>query len=221
VSIRDDQYSKDPNVRAQYHLNETLKGGSGGGGGGNKNGGCFPANTMIHTATGTKPIEAIKPGDQVLAWCPKTETVVPTAVLKLKRHAGLYTVVKTVFEDGQSMTSTPVHSFLTDTGWRRLDRIGVGDRVLSRQGWKIVAKLERLEKGASVYNLVTDKYFTFVADGMVAHNFTAFKSLKIVAWTLCMHFYRFYKRSLGRVSSTGSHAHSSRPKPSNECQIVN
>lgn len=162
-----------------YNQSQQNRGGGGGGGGG----GCFPAGVMIRTPQGDRPIETIEAGDVVWARRAGSADVAPARVLKRKDHAP-NAITMITFEDGSSLRSTMAHSFLTDRGWRSVRALRIGDRLAAECETRTVASISTLAQKESVYNLVTEKHFTFFADGVLAHNFTWFRAAKGYAWSV-------------------------------------
>lgn len=149
---------------------------------GKTGGGCFAANTQISTPTGTRAIKSLKVGDSVIGWNQATQTFEMTTVLKHIVHKPCpITVV--VLEDGSIVRTTAVHSFKTEKGWKRTDELTQGLALVTENGAIQVQSVTATQKLEPVYNLVTEKSFTFIADGLVAHNFTWFKGIRIAFWT--------------------------------------
>lgn len=73
---------------------------------------CFPAGTLVDTPLGPKPIENIRPGDDVFS-----AAGVDRVAGISRRTAHALVVVKTV--DGRRIVCTPDHSFFTNEGWKR------------------------------------------------------------------------------------------------------
>ena len=149
-------------------------------------GGCFAAGsliTLIHDQT--VPIEQLRINDKVLAYNEESHEFVSTiitAVQKLQRD----NLVDIHLSDGTMVTVTPSHPLLTSRGWASLDpntalkehfiktkMLSEGDVLISNNKDKII--IEKIEDShisdmANVYNLTTEKYHTFIVDGIVAHN---------------------------------------------------
>ena len=169
--------------------NDSRNHGGGGSGGGS---GCFPAGTRITTLLGTQYIDAIKAGDHVLGWDPVEQRSIPVEVLKVKVHKPQVITVLT-FRSGEALRTTDTHSLAVPGGWRQVSRIAVGEKINTPEGHQIVAAIS-YEEPEAVFNLVTAHCFTFIADGVVAHNFTWFKNLRMTYWMLRQNGWRIFQR---------------------------
>lgn len=112
---------------------------------------CFVAGTLIRTEHGDIPIEAVKVGDEV--WSRNTATgkdelqpVVETYV----RHADA--LLKLTIA-GAVLTTTADHPFMVeDRGWVKAGDLHVSDVLVTPTGTAVLAGVERVAKGATVYN---------------------------------------------------------------------
>ena len=85
---------------------------------------CFVAGTLVQTkSNGLVPIEDIVPGDRV--WTPLGWQQVLRSGC-----TGLEEVVE-VLHDGSSFRATSSHKILTRRGWRTIDELRIGDRIMS------------------------------------------------------------------------------------------
>jgi hypothetical protein len=169
-------------------------GGSGGGGGGN---GCFPAGTSIATPDGTCDIAQLSKGDLVLAVDIRTGQIRKRKILKIAIH-GANRIWVLRFSDGSAIRTTAVHSFLVKGSWKKASQIREGDTlaVSSPHGLSdiTVVASEATESVETVYNLIVDGDFNFIADGILAHSFTYLRALKVAIWS------RDYRRRPTRIN---------------------
>jgi predicted lipid-binding transport protein (Tim44 family) len=139
-----------------------------GGGGGGGGGGCFAAGTLVSTTAGDVIIEAVRPGDLVLAYA--DGRVMEVAVKEFfKKKARLLTVTTPL---GRVVT-TPEHPFLTRNGFTEAANLKPGDEVgMLRDGKLVWTKRKKLKSGreTDVYNLEVAPPHTFIANGFVVHN---------------------------------------------------
>jgi hypothetical protein len=165
-------------------------------------GGCLVAGTPVTMADGsTKPIEAIKKGDRVLAYDPKTQALVAAPVETAIVHKNWKDRSDTVLINGQ-IRATLNHRFLVNGRWVRADQINVGDTLVTAtpssgsvqlaansglpgQMTQPVAGAGRTHGVQSVkvtsvkhqsgvdrvYAIIVDKYFTYFVNGILVHSF--------------------------------------------------
>lgn len=154
------------------------------GGGGNN--GCFPAGTKISTPRGEVKIEDIERGGIVYCFDVRSGSFQAKRVLRTKAHK-MNQVIEVRFMDGSSLRTTKKHSFLSNGRWEKAEALKFGDKLsaLAPDGAlfeKEVSSVWVSEDIETVYNLVTKDCHNFVADGIVAHNFTFFRSLRVLFW---------------------------------------
>jgi predicted lipid-binding transport protein (Tim44 family) len=137
----------------------------------NKGGGCFPAGTGIATLNGTRSIEELASGDEVLSIGPdgrsvptrvKTIFVSKSALLKVKTNRG-------------ALRTTRDHPIGLGAGrFRPAGELRSGDRVTRWAGGRLIeVKVRRVGAFAGeglVFNLEVEGPHTFIAEGMVVHN---------------------------------------------------
>jgi hypothetical protein len=96
---------------------------------------CFAAGTLVHTADGLQPIEAIEVGDLVLAMDDETGDVTWKPVLEIFETPDRPLVeLELVNVDGKmtKLTVTPDHPFWTEKlGWTSVSELAGGQRVWS------------------------------------------------------------------------------------------
>ncbi|MBI4078795.1 MAG: hypothetical protein HY429_00635, partial [Candidatus Levybacteria bacterium] len=131
-------------------------------------GGCFLAGTKIAMSDGTsKNIEDVQVGDTILTRESDTsQKLVQDTVVKTFRHA-----VTDFLTINGMLHVTPVHRIFVNGEWREAKDARIGDTLLGLNGNSITITSITPNKGQFlVYNLSTQRYHTFFADGLYVHN---------------------------------------------------
>ena len=151
-------------------------------------GGCFVAETRILTPNGWNEIASLKRGDSVMSLDRGTGQLVSCQVLKLLRYSAkqLWDVQ---LAGGEVLTTTKDHSFLTRRGWTTTKNLRVGEELsfVNRAGQtrlNSIVEITRTERAEPVFNLRTGREFNFIAEGLVAHNFTHLRGLRMTGWRI-------------------------------------
>ncbi len=179
--------------------------GNKGGGSGGSGGGCFPSGTKIATPRGELSIEELHPGEDVFSFNKKRGIIEVNRILRINEHAE-NPVWEIQFEDGSQVRTTPVHSFLAGNSWKMARRVAPGERLLSldslgKTNTRAIVKSKMTNQKETVYNLIVDKNYSFIADGMLVHSFTYLRSLRASVWSLLSIFSR-----KGNAKTTGKPA---------------
>lgn len=136
--------------------------------GGAEKGGCFLPGTAITLADGsTKNIEEIKVGDRILTHLsPVSSKMVDTRVSAVHHtSAAGYLIINS------RLRLTENHLLLVNGTWVPARTLKIGDTLQGVGDKEItVSSLEYLNLSTLVYNLTTDIYHTFIADGVYVHN---------------------------------------------------
>lgn len=134
---------------------------------------CFAPGTPVVTLDGTRAIETIQPGDQVLALDPQSgelsfqvvsETSVRVDVPQLKIRAA-----------GREISATVGHRFWVEgRGWRMARQLAVGDALRTLEGTAVIESIEPAEN-QNAHGLTIEGFPTyFVGDGqLLVHDKTA------------------------------------------------
>ena len=139
----------------------------------NKGGGCFLPGTPILRSDGTEtPIEEIRPGDEVLAFTSRGETVRTAVEDVLIHEVDEYFAVST---EQVILRVTPEHPFFVGEGtYRTVEALRLNDSIFVFDGKGLrrerITGLERNREHSLVYNLRTDRPHTFFAGGAAVHN---------------------------------------------------
>jgi hypothetical protein len=110
--------------------------------GGNCGCNSFPTGTLVLMADGTRrPIDQIRPGEQVLATDPTSRQWRAVAVLSQWSHQDDGSLATVTLTDGSTVTATDHHQFWVDStgAWVELEDLQPGDHLLTPQGVTTVA----------------------------------------------------------------------------------
>lgn len=170
----------------------------GGGGGGGS--GCFPGDCQIATPTGTRAISELAVGDAVLSYDAKTGQTNARLVTAVFNYADRPLLEVCLGSAGRVLKVSPHHSLLTARGWLRVDQLRPRDLLLTAAGnMREILAINPLRR-TTVFNLHTSGEHTFIADGVVAHNFTFLRDVRV--W---LHRWFFDAPRL-RARVSGNHA---------------
>ena len=140
---------------------------------------CFAAGTPILTASGPRPIESIVEGELVLAGDPATGTHRWRRVVRrfetADRPLWRLTLVRRGTEEPseEALEATAEHPFFVKgRGWRSLQALHVGDRLIASEGEVEVRAVEETGRLATVFNLEVEEFHTYFVGqlGVLAHN---------------------------------------------------
>jgi hypothetical protein len=133
--------------------------------------GCFVGSTPISTPKGVVPIEAIRAGDLVEGFDPKTNTlgtysvVATTDPLHNPRHLQIRFA-------SRDLTCTPNHPILTPHGFIKAEDLIPGTEICTPNSCERIEEIGEIPGTEPVFNLQVDGARTFVANGVVVHNTT-------------------------------------------------
>jgi predicted lipid-binding transport protein (Tim44 family) len=138
----------------------------------NKGGGCFPEGVRISTPDGTRAIESLAIGDEVLAVDSKGRPVAAKVRCIYETTSPIVTIQ---LANGTRLRTTEEHPLALANGEFRLaEGVQVADRL---RIWKHdhVSSSEIVERHVGdrlerVFNLDVGEPHTFIADGVVVHN---------------------------------------------------
>lgn len=148
--------------------------------------GCFPYKTEIATPLGTRPIGDIDDGDLVLSFNADTGLLANKRVIKKIVHAPMR-IFEVRMKNGESLFVTQSHRLLSTKGYVSVAKLKSGDCLLIKgnaESYAIFDEVIQTSRIEPVYNLVVADEFTFIADGFVAHSFTAHPKLQAYFWTV-------------------------------------
>ncbi|MFH1561750.1 MAG: alpha-2-macroglobulin family protein [Patescibacteria group bacterium] len=130
-------------------------------------GGCFTGETQISMANGKfKAIKDVKKGDWVLTRESKNNSkLVKAKVTETYQHqADGYLIINGFLE------LTAEHRLMVNADWQEAGSIQIGDQIESKDGPIRVETIEWQGGLSQVYNLKIDKWQSYLADGVWAHN---------------------------------------------------
>lgn len=131
-------------------------------------GGCFAAGTRVLMGNGDeKAIEAIKAGEMVL-----TRKSITDESLVAGKVVGTHaTTVDGYYLINKKLKVTSNHKLWVNGWWQEASTITVGDRLMGENGRPLPVETISWQAGdMTVYNLSVEKYRTFFAEGVWAHN---------------------------------------------------
>ena len=148
-------------------------------------GNSFPGDTLVHVLderemSALKPIRDIKPGDRVLAkseWKEdgadtSYELVTDVFVTPTRKR----TIAYIALENGETLTATDGHPFMTSDGWRDAIALQKGARISlkdgGKQGFVEVADVWTADLSVQTYNIEVANAHTYYVtdDGLLVHN---------------------------------------------------
>ncbi len=145
---------------------------------GQSGGGCFAAGTGIMTASGLRRIESLAVGDEVSALCSASGQIVERQIDRYVAHSAERIWEISILDANHPIGTTGCHLFLTGRGWKRTRQLKAGDALRANTGWAKIRSVQMTTRIEPVYNLVVDGELTFIADGVVAHSFAYFRTLR-------------------------------------------
>jgi len=132
----------------------------------------FSADTSVATSSSATAISDLKPGDQVMAYDPRTGETAPHTVTAVMVHTDPAT--ENLVTDKGSIETTPNHPFFTtDRGWVQAGSLKVGEKVRTESGGSAtVVSFTVDQHPASMWDLTVDTAHSFfVGSGAVlVHN---------------------------------------------------
>jgi len=157
----------------------------------NKDGkaGCFTKDTKILTPTGEKNIISLKKGDKVISFVNGKRTV---ETVKSRIIYPVQTVWDFELSNGKTVSATDHHTMLTHSGWKKFGDIIVGkDKLICSDGKSVIIKHKKNARLELVYNLTTTGCHNFIANGLVAHNYTFARKFRSILHTILEKFEKF------------------------------
>ena len=130
---------------------------------------CFIGNTKIKTPTGTKNIQDIKVGDEVICFDDKGN--LHTSIVESINEHDNQEVYEYSVWNGETLYATPNHWVLTSEN--SFSEIGKLNEMLTlvdiKGGLKPITKVEYHGKH-KVYNFIVKEYHTYIANDIRVHN---------------------------------------------------
>jgi predicted phage tail protein len=132
-------------------------------------GGCFLGHTLVAVPNGTKRIDKLAVGDNVLSF-DDAGKLHEAKVLKVHQHEN-ERVLRYKLWGGQCIDATPNHWVLNQfNAFVEIDTLGPDDCLVDvNDHLRPIISKEELCKG-TVYNLTVEGHHTFIAEGIRVHN---------------------------------------------------
>lgn len=149
---------------------------------------CFPAGTQISTPSGLRSIESLKKGDFVSSPSLKKRENTTCKILGIHENQDCL-VWEITLENGKVIRTTRSHSFFDGSRWLRAVDLKISGQILtmdpiSGRNYQKIKKSEETTSAEPVYNLIVEKNFTYLADGVAAHSFSYFRGPRMFYWTI-------------------------------------
>lgn len=138
-------------------------------------GSCFAAGTAIASPSGSRAIESLKVGDWVTSWNERCQQPTIRRVTKVICTPRSRTWILNL-SNGTVLRATKKHRLLSSIGWVTVDKAPVGTQLshVSQGQLRPVAVIAKhqFERVEPTFNLHTEGEHTYVACGIVVHNFS-------------------------------------------------
>lgn len=148
--------------------------------------GCFAGATKILTPEGTVELQLLNNGDLVLSWNMASGEFVERRIQKVIEHKPCSVYSLSYGSRHEPVVLNLSHSLLTGKGWKRVGELGRNDRLVVAQDNTVllarISDIQNLDRKEPVYNLRTEGEHTFIAGGLVAHNFSYFRGARSLAY---------------------------------------
>ncbi|MGE3454397.1 MAG: Hint domain-containing protein [Kofleriaceae bacterium] len=134
---------------------------------------CFASGTPVATPGGTRAIETLSRGDRVFGVDPATGAPT-TAMVEALIDRGMREIIELQLDTGTVLRVTAEHPLFDPRAgrFRNAGEFAVGDALIGEAGRQIIIR-DRVERGeyARVYDLSVTSPDTFLAGGILAHNY--------------------------------------------------
>lgn len=137
---------------------------------------CLPPHTYIRTTKGSRSINKIEAGMELIGFDPESGGFVITKVVKTTSRLVSNLHALKIKGRENPIRSTAGHQWLTSDGWKRADEIRKGDEIVRAEGSEkslvedIIFVARNVGRKYTVYDLTCEPYPTFLAYGLVSHN---------------------------------------------------
>lgn len=131
---------------------------------------CLPEGTFVDTATGTKPIQDFKKGDELYSFNLENNKL-ETDSIKDAWCSGEKECVKIITYDGKEVESGKIHPFyVIGKSWVSAKELQDGDAILNKENKQSVVK-KVVEIGNKIcYDLEVEKNENFFVNDLLVHN---------------------------------------------------
>ena len=145
---------------------------------------CFGGDTRVATPRGQRKIKDIAAGETILSYDARTQTLVERSVTRALAHGLRKVVHLKCVGDESALVVTPSHRVLSEGTWMQVRDLKPGSSVQREKGSARVESITEVSEQVPVFNLHTAGEHTFVAGGLVVHNFVHFVGLRTLAHRL-------------------------------------
>lgn len=128
---------------------------------------CFPDGTLVELVGGPQPIEAVRPGDEVVTLRDGQRVVVPVLGIKVREADALRLFT---FDEG-ILRLTPNHLVWLDEDWHPASDVEVGDVLQGLDGRRTVRRIDEEHNRVTVRTLSVGAPDSFFAGGVWVHNY--------------------------------------------------
>lgn len=133
---------------------------------------CFVPGTLVHTPVGTRKIEELDEGEQVLVWDFEKEAVTCRPVAQVSRSWTAH-LLKICIE-GEAIVSTRLHRFWNgrEREWTQARRLWMGDLLMAPNGQPVVFSTELFACSSPTFNLEVEGIHNYLVGetGIIVHN---------------------------------------------------
>ena len=135
---------------------------------------CFPADTLVHTKDGLKPIYQIEIGEKVLSFDEDSKVISYQSVINVIQNDCTDNLIEISLESGEVIRATKEHPFyVQDIGWILAEKLSVNHSLLLHNGEiSLISKVGEIPMYGKVYNFTVNETHTYFVgkEGVLVHN---------------------------------------------------
>jgi hypothetical protein len=129
---------------------------------------CIVEGMMVDTPTGARPIQDLRPGDEVWSRTTAGSPVAGRVVQVFPARSWGYLRIR--FSDGGVLCATGAHPIATASGFIAADSLRPGMVVQGSDGLRTIASIDAPSSLTRVYDLEIAPESNFIAAGVLVHN---------------------------------------------------
>ncbi len=153
-----------------------------------RGGGCFSGDTEITTPFGSQKIAELDNSDLVHSINRRTGKPEPQEILCVKKYENSE-IWSIQLEDNVTIKTTATHSFRINNHWLKARNITSDDSIelINKTGKTVIKKVFDSRPDQSqetVFNLIINKNFNYIANGALVHSFTYFREIRSLMWSI-------------------------------------